>query len=214
MRVLLIYSALGVALLACKKAPILSLKQTNKDKRVAIQPIGTFDSSQTKHLRSYVSGFFSVQTVMLEPIDIPQKAIINKNGGLSADFLLSRMIKTKPDSIDIVIGITHADIFMQNDSASKQYKKGATAHDWKGVLGLSYVKAHAAIISDARLKTLFRSDFFNLRLYPVVLHEMGHILGLEHCSEKRCAMSEANGAIWAFDDELRDYCKKCRQKLN
>ncbi len=52
------------------------------------------------------------------------------------------------------------------------------------------------------------------RLRKVIIHEVGHNLGLLHCSDDSCLMSELNGNIATLNKKGGDYCINCRRKLN
>jgi archaemetzincin len=44
------------------------------------------------------------------------------------------------------------------------------------------------------------------------LHELGHILGLEHCPNPRCVMSFSN-SIYDVDRKEARFCEMCKKKL-
>lgn len=52
------------------------------------------------------------------------------------------------------------------------------------------------------------------RLTKVVLHELGHNLGLDHCNKPNCSMEDAGGTIKTVDRENKEVCPKCSMFLS
>jgi archaemetzincin len=53
------------------------------------------------------------------------------------------------------------------------------------------------------------------RIQKVILHEIGHNHGLNHCtSPGQCFMKAANRKISEVDNEPMEMCRLCRQKAN
>jgi archaemetzincin len=92
-------------------------------------------------------------------------------------------------------------------------KKGLCFTSLTQFLVSGYIGGNASVVSDYRLQSGDRGLFEN-RLKKVILHELGHNLGLSHCSVDTCLMSETNGDIVKLNKTGDYYCKKCRQKLN
>ncbi len=53
---------------------------------------------------------------------------------------------------------------------------------------------------------------FMERVEKETLHELGHILGLEHCPNPKCVMSFSN-SIYDVDRKEARFCETCRKKL-
>ena len=87
--------------------------------------------------------------------------------------------------------------------------------------GLNYVFGLAwhgvAIISTHRLAQEFYGlepdrELFIERLIKEAVHELGHLHGLTHCSDRRCVMAFSN---WIGDTDYKSYklCSRCEKKL-
>jgi len=79
------------------------------------------------------------------------------------------------------------------------------------LFGLALPKSKKAVVSLYRL----RSDDYCLeleRLIKEVIHELGHILGLDHCETLKCVMNFSN-TIWDVDEKNTRFCSKCTRTL-
>ena len=83
------------------------------------------------------------------------------------------------------------------------------------VFGLAWL--NMAIISTYRLRQEFYGlepdrKLFIQRLMKEATHEIGHLLGLGHCSNRRCVMAFSN---WIGDTDHKSWrlCPECSRKL-
>ncbi len=72
------------------------------------------------------------------------------------------------------------------------------------------------VVSTHRIKKDNPSqEKFRERLAKVVLHEIGHTLGLEHCAYNQfCLMNDAKGSVRTIDKEKKLLCKQCLEKIS
>jgi archaemetzincin len=201
----------------CKKQPIFSSKTNNANKVIAIQPLGQKKINETEliYLRNQVSEFYHIRVIILKPQNIP--ASFSKAGYFeeiySADSLITFLSKICNDTIVDVVGLTNADIFTIIKHTVQIHNKDTLMPEYKGIFGLGYVGGNSCIISDYRIMTV-DEDLLNHRLRNVTFHEIGHNLGLTHCSNDTCLMSDQNGYTRMLDKNSGKYCDICKRKLN
>ncbi len=83
------------------------------------------------------------------------------------------------------------------------------------VFGL--VSGSVGLVSIKRLSNAFYGisgdgDIHKRRVHVVALHEVGHLLGLGHCSDRRCCMSFHN-SVWEVDRSNPQFCAVCWSKI-
>jgi len=170
---------------------------------VGIYPLSAIDSTYLSLLKSEIELFYHFKVVILKGSSLPKSAYYAPRNRYRADSLLNYLLRIQPSNTHYIVGITAKDISCTNG----KYK------DW-GVFGLGFLPGKSCVISTYRLRIGVKNEsHFRERLSKVVLHELGHNLGLDHCKTKNCFMHDANGTIKSVDAEEKNLCSSCRQKL-
>ncbi len=166
---------------------------------IYIVPFNNFKKGEIGFLKITLSKIFELAT-NLPKIKIPKNAFDSLRNQYNAYILL----KNLPIFEDgITLGITSLDIYVDNLNF---------------IFGLAEIKGKKALISTYRLDPTFYEepfdkDLYYLRIKKEALHEIGHVLGLSHCTNKMCVMSFSN-SIFEVDKKSPFYCENCLRKLN
>jgi len=182
-------------------------------KYIAIQPLGAFEKQRIDFIRREITNFYKVPVIILPSVNIPRSFIKQQKGDrYCADSILLFLKQFKNDSIVEVVGLVHKDIYTTKKDREGNIQKPVAKYAVWGIAGLGYLPGDECVISDVRLKTK-DSTVFKHRLKTVVIHEIGHNLGLPHCKVKSCIMSDTNEKIATIDNSRNDYCDECKLKL-
>ena len=184
-----------------------------RKKYIALQPLGEFNKERLNFVRNEIINFYKTPVIILPSIALPRSFINKKKGErYSADSILLLLKRFKNDSIVEVVGLVHKDIYTSKKDNDGNIQEPVAKYAVWGICGLGFLPGDECIISDNRLKTK-DSSIFKRRLKIVVIHEIGHNLGLPHCNTKGCIMHDTNGKISTIDNSMNDYCDECKQKL-
>lgn len=149
-------------------------------------------------LRS-LAYFFPNEVVVLPSRPLPAAAYHPPRQRYRAEKILDRMVSETPEDAQVMVGLTTVDISTTKDDYE----------DW-GILGLATVSGRECVISRFRAARGAKNDqHTRQRLAKVVVHEIGHTLGLSHCPEYGCLMEDGKGSVLTTDHEL-DFCRSCR----
>src|SRR6187402_3387292 len=99
-----------VLLVTCRQSPYLSLKSKQKQ-IIAFQPFNNYDTLLLTDLSFDIRDFYNKQTIILNPIKIPESFYDNKIYQWSADSLIMLLSKLRNDTISEVVGFTNDPIF-------------------------------------------------------------------------------------------------------
>lgn len=179
---------------------------------IAIQPLNGFNKQKVQYIREELARFYHKNIIILPERSIPESFINNTKGKrYDAGKIIEWLSASAKDSILSVVGLTSEDIYTTKLDKEGRIKKPESTYAVWGIFGLGYRPGKSCIIADHRLLTgdEQKSDH---RLRTVTIHEIGHNLGLQHCVNKGCIMSDANEKITTVDQSGNDYCRSCNQQ--
>ncbi len=182
--------------IACNE---IRYKDSLRSTSIAIQPYNFTDTAQLYFLKTNIENYYHFKVILLPNKEVPKEAWYAPRNRYKADKLIRILKDTKPDSVNYIMGITPKDISIKKEDIPDY-----------GIMGLGFRPGPSCIVSTFRLKTP-NNNLLKERLAKVALHEIGHNLGLPHCTTNNCFMHAAEGSIKQIDAEKRDMCSTCKK---
>jgi archaemetzincin len=173
--------------------------------KIGILCVGQVDSLVVNRVRENLNMIFPKATcaVISEMMQIPSEAFSDKRQQYRSDIILSKVhsYADKDKVLDHVLGIVDVDIFVSQLNF---------------VFGEAECPGKAALVSLWRLRPEFYGEAANMELFleritKEAVHELGHSLGLRHCSNPFCVMYFSN-SIFETDRKQSLFCTKCYLK--
>ncbi len=166
-----------------------------KPKTVYIQPLGDVNQEYMDYIKTSVKNFYGYDCVIKSKLNLTTDVLAGSKTRYEA-----RKILKKYNSKENILLITEKDI---------AHRKSNDYPEW-GVFGLGFRPGKTSVISTFRLKKNVSKAKFLERLKKVALHEIGHNLGLDHCTnDEECMMTSASGTVKQVDREKVWFCTKC-----
>ena len=181
----------------------LSVSAQKKEQQIAVVYYNKVDQKLKDELFQAIADSYHCTVYEMSDIfTLPKSAYYAPRKRYRAEVLL-KDLQLNTGTRDRILAVTTQDISTTHNGV----------YDW-GIMGLAAQPGVAAVISTYRLRSPNTQLFYD-RLIKVALHELGHTMGLPHCTySKTCYMQDASGTIKTVDRETRTLCTHCKQLLN
>jgi len=169
---------------------------------IGILRIGRVDTEIVDRIKENLNAAFPNITCILidEKWQVPLEAFDKTRQQHRSDLILDKLrnYAEKKKALDRVLGILDVDIYVS---------------ELNFVFGEAECPGKTAIISLWRLKPEFYGKTSNMELFverstKEAVHELGHTLGLKHCSNPFCVMYFSN-SIFETDRKQSLFCNRC-----
>jgi|YelNatPaOPRAMG01_1025707.scaffolds.fasta_scaffold03780_8 archaemetzincin len=171
--------------------------------KILIQPLGVIEENTVKAVKDFLSDVFKASVeVSARNISIPSRLYNAGRKQYNSDGVIKWLRSEINFKDGFVVGLADVDAYVN---------------------GLNFIFGEATptyricIVYLVRLRQSFYSltdnfEVFIERVRKEVLHEVGHLLYLQHCINPKCVMKFSN-SIYDTDFKKAMLCPKCSEQL-
>lgn len=171
--------------------------------RVDLVPIGDVPAPVKREASAVLRSVYDAAVSFVPDQSLPDDAYDSGRGQYRAEALID--LAGRVATAEKALGLTTADLYYRR----RNY-----------VFGLAYLDGGSCVVSTNRLGTSSDGGFsqrsaeavFADRVRKEVVHEAGHMLGLDHCDNNRCAMS-FSPTVQEVDRKEETLCGTCQREL-
>ncbi|HYM60791.1 MAG TPA: archaemetzincin family Zn-dependent metalloprotease [Thermoanaerobaculia bacterium] len=169
---------------------------------IALAAAGSVDEEGATCAAACLQSALGVQTRRLDAFPELANAYDPARKQYSSTLVLRDALARRPSDAYKLLVLTERDLFIPMLSF---------------VYGQAQLSGPIAVLSFARLRQEFyglpaNRPLFFIRIGKETLHEIGHTMGLTHCTDRSCTMSLSTN-IQQLDEKGTDYCESCAALL-
>ena len=177
-------------------------RKTDVKEIIYVVPTLQFPPDLVVKMQREIEGFYQVKTKILPSTSFPKKCMSPIQGRYNANKILDFIQQKYGAKKAKVLILTNLDICTDRKLNGKIYPNYR-------IFGLGLRPGNACVVSSSR----FGNNKLQKKLAYVVLHELGHNYGLEHCFTPHCMMKDAQGKGANIENEPKAFCSKCKKGL-
>lgn len=175
----------------------ISNMKYEKKIHISILPVGQVDREKINFIRKTLVDFYDGDVVVLSEIPNTKLCKLKNTNKYDAGCMLSNFNYLRVPKNGKILIVTNQNI------STQRTLNGVTHKNWS-IFGLGRINGKMCIVSTYKIKT--RS-----KLAKVSIHEIGHTLGIPHCENNNCVMTDAKGKGSRIDKNSGKMCLKCNQ---
>lgn len=169
---------------------------------VAVVPFGGASITAARVIAAHISGYLNLAVETLPPMAIPPDTLDKTRLQFNAAALIQAVESMPLKDYFKIIALFDVDLFVPL---------------FTHVFGEARQNGRVGLVSLFRLETHMNgssptTDRVLERTAKIALHEMGHLLNLLHCDDKRCLMHFCGG-VGTLDQTPFNFCRYCRTTL-
>ena len=172
---------------------------------IVVVPLGDPSEDLVKFIAESLQKRFLLTVRVTDPEPLPEVAWYPPRKRWRAEKLLKHLKQMDVGDAWRVTGITEEPI-----STTKGER-----YDY-GIAGLADMGGKASVLTSylfRRVKKKNRKRYLRY-MENLIIHEVGHTLGLDHCPLVRCIMADAKGnALRAARLSINEFCPRCTRQL-
>ena len=176
----------------------------NRPRVIYLNTMGQIPSVYAKRAAIEIEKFYGIKVEYQGRAQLPGKKCSVRNRYRAADILqvLTAANEANSNALnDKILALTDQDIETEDKNDQGQIKR-----HW-GVMGLGKVGGDESVVST------FRLHGSRDRFTKVTLHEVGHMLNMDHCRSNlpACFMNDAKGKASVVDSARIYLCNGCKK---
>ncbi|WP_066829600.1 hypothetical protein [Rufibacter ruber] len=170
-----------------------------REKVIYLTTMGNVSEKAAMAAKHEIESFYRLNVEIIDKTNLPKGAFCEVRKRYVAKSLLNHLkgknIAGSAGKNYKIISLTNKDI--ETEDGSKHW----------GIMGLGKLGGDQSVVS------YFRMNDCKKRFDKVVLHEVGHMLAIDHCSSKdsKCFMKDAKGKGSNVDRTLKHLCTDCKR---
>jgi archaemetzincin len=185
-------------------AMLLSLTTSTQaaSQQIMLIPCGRVSHEMLAFLEEGLRREFGANVACAGAMMVPEAAYAAERRQYRADAFIDQAPAKDLGRQNLALVVTDADLYVPRLNF---------------VFGLADRRRRTAVISLARLNPEFygrssNPELHNERALKEAVHELGHLMGLGHCSDPACIMFFSN-TLADTDRKGPGFCPRCRQQL-
>ncbi len=195
----LLFTFLPVVLLSSTAQPL----ETEPAFTVAIQPLGLVAPATVEQVRRGIASTFQANVVILRRKNLSPSTLSTRSRRYRAEKILQEAEQEVHPTYTKIMVLTEKEI---STTKGRHY-------DWS-ISGYGVLAQRPCVVSTYKIgRRNSSSTVFHTRLVKIANHELGHTLGLDHCSQSACLMADMKGNMRGLDRAKGGFCSTCRKTL-
>jgi|694.fasta_scaffold08802_4 archaemetzincin len=168
--------------------------------KIGITVMGNVEKNDINLIRDNLIKFYDCEVVLLPKTKLLTETKVMGTDKYSANKILENMNKIFSNKEYKILMITNYNI------CTDRKLNGVTHKNWS-IFGLAFLNKKPCVVSTNRLKGSKE------KLVKTSIHEIGHTLGIPHCENDRCILTDAKGKGSRVDNMKIWLCENCTKKI-